>query len=309
MLLGKNVRVRMNNFTLGQVTFGGVDASGQMLRDGAAWFDLSDKDNQSVSDTENYLALENAAKQEKRGVWGVEGLKPSWEFRAEQEKAKTMQAQKLAEEAAAAASRQKAAVQKPQLTAEERSARRNAGVQIWADLGANDKDKKNTINAATNSTSKISDVADSEMKNPSEKPISAKYAKITENLEYLQNFIVTFEDKGYQTKEYTAEFNAISRKIKVDIDSLPQSRIKTLIRENLDTLADLGYVWKTTADSNHDFVDYKGEGKIIADKYKIKPIRNKRGDFIFKRQQILDSLAGKVARNLKEVKKTAAEQI
>jgi endonuclease YncB( thermonuclease family) len=60
-----------------------VDVSQQMLRDGAAWHSIAEKDSQEENESLLYQDNETQAKAEKRGVWGVENLKPSWEFRAE----------------------------------------------------------------------------------------------------------------------------------------------------------------------------------------------------------------------------------
>ena len=81
---GKTVNIRSNSISksiiVGQVILNGVDLSQQMLRDGAAWFY-----NNGTEIMDDYQAMETAAKAEKRGVWGVEGLKPAWEVRKEKE--------------------------------------------------------------------------------------------------------------------------------------------------------------------------------------------------------------------------------
>ena len=74
--------------TVGQIFLKDVDISRQMLRDGAAWFAVLENGGQSPSESANYQLHESQAKAEKRGVWGVEGMKPAWEFRAAREEAK-----------------------------------------------------------------------------------------------------------------------------------------------------------------------------------------------------------------------------
>jgi endonuclease YncB( thermonuclease family) len=95
LLLGKTASFEMKGILIGKVLSGGIDISGQMLRDGAGWYDLPEENSHTQNDRENYLALETAAKTEKRGVWGIEGLKPVWEFRAEQEAEKKRQQEAL----------------------------------------------------------------------------------------------------------------------------------------------------------------------------------------------------------------------
>ena len=84
LALGKTVNIRSNGFSngiiVGQVLLKDVDLSQQMLRDGAAWFYYDGAEN-----LDNYKAVEAMAKAEKRGVWGIEGLKPAWEFRKDKE--------------------------------------------------------------------------------------------------------------------------------------------------------------------------------------------------------------------------------
>lgn len=102
LAFGKTVNIRSNSLSssivVGQVVLkGGIDLSQQMLRDGAAWFF-----NEGTESLDGYKMMEAAAKAEKRGIWGVEGLKPAWEFRQdkkidEQKKLETEQ-KKLEEE-------------------------------------------------------------------------------------------------------------------------------------------------------------------------------------------------------------------
>ncbi len=87
----------MKTKTVGQIYVKGVDVSQQMIRDGAAWYLVSE--NQDESEALLYKNNEAQAKAEKRGVWGVPGLKPAWEYRAEQAALR----KKVEEEAAAKA--------------------------------------------------------------------------------------------------------------------------------------------------------------------------------------------------------------
>lgn len=63
------------------------DLAQQMLRDGAGWFDILDTDASVADLTDGYREVENAAKNEKRGVWGVQGLKTPWESENERNEA------------------------------------------------------------------------------------------------------------------------------------------------------------------------------------------------------------------------------
>ena len=59
------------------------DVALQMLRDGAAWHVSPEQSGQKASESDAYEYHQPQAKLENRGVWGVKGLKPAWQFRAE----------------------------------------------------------------------------------------------------------------------------------------------------------------------------------------------------------------------------------
>jgi endonuclease YncB( thermonuclease family) len=87
LVLGKRVEFHpkglMSAKTVGQLYVDGLDIAQQMLRDGAAWHITADKSGQKTEESSAYQYNQEQAKGEKRGVWGVENLKPAWEFRAE----------------------------------------------------------------------------------------------------------------------------------------------------------------------------------------------------------------------------------
>lgn len=83
--------------TVGQLLLKGVDISQQMIRDGAAWYAVLEKSGQDAAESEIYQSHEAQAKSEKRGVWSIENLKPSWEVRAELEENRQRQ-ERLAQE-------------------------------------------------------------------------------------------------------------------------------------------------------------------------------------------------------------------
>lgn len=82
---------------VGQLLVKGVDVSQQMLRDGAAWYSIAEKNGQDSDQSVIYQDNEAQAKTEKRGVWSIENLKPAWEFRAEKEELRKQQ-EKLAQQ-------------------------------------------------------------------------------------------------------------------------------------------------------------------------------------------------------------------
>ena len=107
LVLDKKVEFRARGFTtnktVGQLFLNGVDVSQQMIRDGAAWYAVLQKNAQDYNESVVYQNNEAQAKNEKLGVWSVAGLKPSWEIRAETEANRRKEAEKRAREAEDAA--------------------------------------------------------------------------------------------------------------------------------------------------------------------------------------------------------------
>ena len=71
-----------------------LDLSGQMLRDGAGWFDIHDAT--SANSLDFYRETETAARNEKRGVWGISEMKTPWDYRSEKTAALSKSVQKTA---------------------------------------------------------------------------------------------------------------------------------------------------------------------------------------------------------------------
>jgi endonuclease YncB( thermonuclease family) len=91
LALNKLVFFEMNSLSTGlvnsRVTLNGTDLSLQMLRDGAAWYSVPYSNSHRADERAVYLETETQAKNEKRGVWGIAGIRPAYELRAEREKA------------------------------------------------------------------------------------------------------------------------------------------------------------------------------------------------------------------------------
>ena len=135
LVLDKRIEFRARGLsqtkTVGQLLLNGVDVSQQMIRDGAAWYAVLEKDAQDENESKIYQTNETQAKAEKLGIWSVADLKPSWEIRAEIE-TNRRRLESLAEEKALADAAKKAesstttktqTVVRPQLNSES---------QMWA---------------------------------------------------------------------------------------------------------------------------------------------------------------------------------
>ena len=70
-----------HNYILGRVVLGEIDICAQMLRDGAAWYDASDAEGLSHADRETYVATEQAARSERRGIWSEPSPVAPWDYR------------------------------------------------------------------------------------------------------------------------------------------------------------------------------------------------------------------------------------
>lgn len=104
LVLGKKVEFRARSITplktAGSLYVNNIDIGQQMIRDGAAWYAILEKSGQEATESATYQSNELLAKTEKRGVWSIADLKPSWEIRAEAEENRRRQQEKLAREAA-----------------------------------------------------------------------------------------------------------------------------------------------------------------------------------------------------------------
>ena len=64
----------------GRVLLNNADICAQMIRDGAAWFDVNNVSRVNVSDREVYQQSELAARNERRGLWQAEKPTAPWDF-------------------------------------------------------------------------------------------------------------------------------------------------------------------------------------------------------------------------------------
>ncbi|MEP7077213.1 MAG: thermonuclease family protein [Acidobacteriota bacterium] len=78
------VRTTEGDRSVGSIFLNGVDIGQQMLRDGGAWLLPVDMTDAEAPERNMYTVAESQARADKLGVWSVPGLKPAWEFRAEQ---------------------------------------------------------------------------------------------------------------------------------------------------------------------------------------------------------------------------------
>ena len=64
----------------GRVLLNDADIGAQMIRDGAAWVDTNNTNRLSVTDRDVYQQSEQAARNERRGLWQAENPVAPWEF-------------------------------------------------------------------------------------------------------------------------------------------------------------------------------------------------------------------------------------
>lgn len=127
----------MKDRTVGQLLIKGVDVGQQMLRDGAAWYSIPEKSGQDEAEGLLYQDNETRAKAEKRGVWGIKDLKPSWEFRAEQ-----LALQRRKEQEAFEKMKLSGDVRNQRRTPVQQGRQPAMQMEMWADVGgANEFDQ------------------------------------------------------------------------------------------------------------------------------------------------------------------------
>jgi len=87
MVLGKVVDFKpvqiSGKVAVGKMTLDGVDVNMQLIRDGAAWHEPVKSSGQLPAEAAEYENNQLLARQEKRGVWSVAGLKTPWQIEAE----------------------------------------------------------------------------------------------------------------------------------------------------------------------------------------------------------------------------------
>ncbi|HVE55739.1 MAG TPA: thermonuclease family protein [Pyrinomonadaceae bacterium] len=131
LILGKTVEFQPGGVkwdkTFGKLFVKGVDVSQQMLRDGAAWYSVPEKNGQNEAESLRYQDNETQARTEKRGVWSVENLKPAWEYRAEKEALRKQQEQETLAKLRLAREEKKQKLAQRQGPAPQ--------VEMWADVG------------------------------------------------------------------------------------------------------------------------------------------------------------------------------
>jgi len=85
LILNKTVSVEYSQLAEGwlvaRVICNGVDVGAQMIRDGVAWYDRSNEHSLSESDRTVYAESEQAARNERRGLWGQQDPVSPWQFR------------------------------------------------------------------------------------------------------------------------------------------------------------------------------------------------------------------------------------
>jgi micrococcal nuclease len=149
LLLGKqvefSVKKMLTSKTVAQIFLDDVDISQQMLRDGAAWYAILDKETQDPAESENYRTFELQAKIEKLGVWSIANLKPAWEFRAAKEEKSTMTQQP--ETFFGIPAKNKSIFGQPRFNAETSLQQSNDSMDMWGgDIGSYFSDEN--VNAA-----------------------------------------------------------------------------------------------------------------------------------------------------------------
>ena len=85
LILNKFVTVQYSGLgqhgvLIGKVLFHDLDIGAQMIRDGVAWFDPNNKGTLSEAECEMYRQSEEAARNEKRGLWQAGDAVAPWEF-------------------------------------------------------------------------------------------------------------------------------------------------------------------------------------------------------------------------------------
>lgn len=224
---------------IGKLFVKGIDVSQQMLRDGAAWYSVPEKNGQSEAESLLYQDNETQAKAEKRGVWNVENLKPAWEYRAEKEALQRQQdAETLAKIRLAREEKKQKIVQRQKPASQ---------VEMWADVGgANGFDQPlgyGGLRAGYNPTLKIGHVS-----TPSiylDFPNSGFLQKVDSRLFYLYKGDKTnIEDSiymvGFVITSKESKFTKLNNlTIGADSQKLSLGKAQRFFRQDLSSVKEL----------------------------------------------------------------------
>jgi endonuclease YncB( thermonuclease family) len=85
LVLDKAVTLDYTNLSDGyfqaKISINGIDVGSQLLRDGAAWYDSNNAHGLAEADRELYVTCQQAARDEKRGLWSDGAAVAPWDFR------------------------------------------------------------------------------------------------------------------------------------------------------------------------------------------------------------------------------------
>jgi hypothetical protein len=88
LVLNKYVIVQYSSlrdgYLVGQVLLGNMDVGAQMIRDGVAWYDKTEEARLSEAEQRVYAESQDAARNERRGLWQDESPTAPWDFRKAQ---------------------------------------------------------------------------------------------------------------------------------------------------------------------------------------------------------------------------------
>lgn len=88
LILNKDVIVTYSalrdGYLVGQVLSGNMDVGAQMIRDGVAWYDKSEEQRLSETERRIYAESQEAARNERRGLWQDKSPISPWDFRKAQ---------------------------------------------------------------------------------------------------------------------------------------------------------------------------------------------------------------------------------
>lgn len=269
----------------GRLTVGGVDVSQQMLRDGAAWYALPEKDSQNANERAEYQKIEATAKTEKRGVWGNANLKPAWEFRADKT---PPQSNAATEDKKYHYSKTGSREFTQNMTA--------ADAPIAANIDDGFDDEPSFTPKAAAKPENLDENLSDEVKTKALKVINL-------SLDVARDFGDSFKQTGkvYDYKYLVEGTDAIEEAIGSLGMKFDKAENRKLLSLNLAVVDDLRKAMKLF--NKADKLPYKDAAIAeLADKYQTKPVRGVNGENVIIRQTILSNMMNRMQINFNKLK-------
>ncbi len=241
----------------GRIYLGEIDIGAQMIRDGAAWFDVPHSPVQSAGPSYVYNESEKAARAERRGIWQEDSPTAPWAFRQQQEEARQRQ-------------------QQP------------------AHVGSNARPQKvrASLTSLDTSSSTASDSGADHDEGDEDGKLDGSARRAAQDAITALRRISNATAVGVKYDEYRSEVLVLKGKLDAAMSRLPSGSLRTHIAAAYSEYLYAAKIWNMMARNGFDWVSAEGNGSgnELMMKYGIEPVRARRGQRILTRQTVMSAI-------------------